>query len=347
MNKVNLCILGCGSVAKLHSRFARTLRSQVNLMYASRDRDKAEAYNKKFHGIGAFSSYEEACNDPRVDAVFICTPQAHHVEHVRLAAVGNKAALVEKPITRNLEELAQIEATVSEAGIIAMVAENYFFKPLVKVLKHHIERGDIGVPMFIEINRAARKKTIGWRADAAMMGGGALLEGGVHWVNLMLSAGGEAKSVAAAKPTAQHGMVAPFEDSLELLVKFTNGSVGKMLHSWNVINRVGGLCMSKIHGDEGNMFFESNGIFVLVLGTRKRLRFPGFLDIMGYRAMLRHFVECVRQGNPPAMSLQVARRDMEVVAAAYRSLESGRFETTSVSMSTHGISVRATGHEST
>jgi len=328
MNRVNLCILGCGSVARLHSRVARTLRSQINLLYASRDRKRAEEYNKKFHGVGAFGSYQEACNDPRVDAVFICTPHAQHVEHVRLAAAGKKAVLVEKPITRNLDELEQIEMAVSESGVIAMVAENYYFKPLAKVLKRHIERGDIGTPMFIEINRAAKKQTVGWRADADMMGGGALLEGGVHWVNLMLSVGGQVDSVAAARPTVLEGTVAPFEDSLEILFKFTNGSVGKMLHSWNIVNRIGGLCMSKIHGERGNIFFESNGIFAVVLGQRKRIRFPGFLDIMGYRAMLKHFVRCVRENQPPTMSLEVARRDMEVVAAAYRSLESGRFEET-------------------
>ncbi|KPJ95374.1 MAG: hypothetical protein AMS18_03010 [Gemmatimonas sp. SG8_17] len=329
MRKVNLCILGCGSVARLHSRFARTMRSQLNLLYASRSLDRAELYNRKFRGSGAFGSYEAACNDSRVDAVFICTPHAHHVEHVQLAAAGKKAVLVEKPISRNLEELSQIERAVAASGIIAMVAENYFFKPLVQVLRHHIDRGDIGDPMFIELNRAARSKVSGWRADPAMMGGGALLEGGVHWVNLMLSVGGPATEVIATRPEREYQLVAPFEDSLELLLKFSDGTVGKMLHSWNLVNRIGGLGMSKIYGGDGNIFFESNGLFVLVLGRKKRLRLPGLIDIMGYRAMLRHFVECVRENRTPTMSLEVVRRDMELVAAAYRSLETNRFESLS------------------
>ena len=329
MRKVNLCILGCGSVARLHSRFARTMRSQLNLLYASRSLDRAELYNRKFRGSGAFGSYEAACNDSRVDAVFICTPHAHHVEHVQLAAAGKKAVLVEKPISRNLEELSQIERAVAASGIIAMVAENYFFKPLVQVLRHHIDRGDIGDPMFIELNRAARSKVSGWRADPAMMGGGALLEGGVHWVNLMLSVGGPATEVIATRPEREYQLVAPFEDGLELLLKFSDGTVGKMLHSWNLVNRIGGLGMSKIYGGDGNIFFESNGLFVLVLGRKKRLRLPGLIDIMGYRAMLRHFVECVRENRTPTMSLEVVRRDMELVAAAYRSLETNRFESLS------------------
>jgi predicted dehydrogenase len=330
MKKVNLCILGCGSVARLHSRVARTLKSRVSLLYASRSKEKAEEYNKKFNGAGAFGSYEAACADPKVDAVFICTPHARHVEHARLAVAEKKAVLIEKPIARNLDEVSAIESAVSDAGVIAMVAENYFFKPLVTVLRHHIERGDIGKPMFLELNRAGGNKVSDWRADAEMMGGGALLEGGIHWVNLLASIGGGVTEVVAAQPRGTHELVAPLEDSLELLVKFDNGSVGKMLHSWNSLNRIGGLGMSKLYGTDGNIAFESNGIFALVLGKRKRLRFPGFFDIMGYRAMLAHFIECVRENKPPSMSLAVARRDMEIVSAAYRSLESGAFEAVGV-----------------
>lgn len=326
MQKINLCILGCGSVARLHSRIARTMRSLVNLLYASRSQSKAEEYNRKYGGIGAFGSYEEACASPLVDAVFICTPQALHVEHVRLAASNGKHVLIEKPIARTPQELAEIETAVEEAGVLCMVAENYYFKPVVQVLRQHLEAGDIGEPLFIEINKAKRSRIQGWRADAEMMGGGALLEGGVHWVNMMASLGGEVKEVLAARPEKAYQLVAPFEDSLEILFKFEDGTVGKMLHSWNLANRIGGLQTSKIYGTEGNILFESNGVFALVLGRRRRLHFPKVVDLMGYRGMLRHFIDCVRDGRQPEMSLAVARRDMEVVWAAYRSLETGRFE---------------------
>ncbi len=88
----------------------------------------------------------------------------------------------------------------------------------------------------------------------------------------------------------------------------------------------GGLQVSRIYGTHGNIAFDSNGLWALVLGRRKRLRIPGLLDIMGYRGMLREFLASVREGREPQMSLAVARRDMEVVFAAYRSLSSGKFE---------------------
>lgn len=313
-------------MTRLHSRIARRLRPPPNLLYASRSLEKARAYSREYGGAGAFGSYAEACASPNVDAVFICTPPALHVIHAQLAACHGKPMLIEKPAARNLDELAQIEAAMSAAGVLCMVAENYFFKPLVRVLRAHLEAGDIGQPLFIEVNRAKRQPLQGWRADLEMMGGGALLEGGIHWVNLMCSLGGRVRDVLAVRPEKAYAMVAPLEDGLEVVFKFEDGTVGKLLYSWKLVNRLGGVQISKIYGTDGNILFESNGLFVLVAGRRTRLRLPGVSDLMGHRATLRHFIECVRDRRPPEMSLAVARRDMSVVEAAYRSLESGGFQ---------------------
>jgi len=94
MSAVRLCMLGCGAVARLHSRVARSLRPRVDLVYASRTREKAEAYARRYGGVGAFGSYEAACADAKVDAVLVCTPQAFHSEHAVLAARHGKGYFV-------------------------------------------------------------------------------------------------------------------------------------------------------------------------------------------------------------------------------------------------------------
>lgn len=326
MSTPTVCILGCGSIARLHARIAGTLRSHLSIAFASRDRDRAEAYRAKYNGIAAYDSYESACAAPDVDAVFICTPHAHHVEHAALATTHGKPMLIEKPITRNLEELAEIETMTAQASVPCMVAENYYFKPLIRVVREHVAEGDIGRPVFLELNKTGISRNTGWRTDAEMMGGGALLEGGCHWVNLLLELGGSPTAVLAAKPDVDYPPAAPFEDNLQILVRFENGAVGKLLHSWRTHNRVAGLSASKLFGTEGNITFESNGLWALVLGKRKRFRVPGLLDIMGYREMLRGFADSVREGTPPPLSLATIRRDMELIFGAYRSLESGRWE---------------------
>lgn len=299
----------------------------VDLLFASRELDRAEAFRQEFHGVGAFGSLAEASASPLVDAIIDCTPHAWHLPNAQLAAAHGKHLLIEKPVTRSVAELDVLCRAVSEAGVIAMVAENYLFKPMVTVFRELVDRGEIGRPILLELNRTNRTSVHGWRADADLMGGGALLEGGVHWINYLTSlAGSEVREVLAVRPTVPYHATAPHEDTLEVVVKFADGSVGKLLHSWYLRNRLKGVQLSKMYGTEGNIIFESNGIALVVAGKRTRVRFPGVRDLMGYRAMLRHFVECVQQGLPPAMSLAVARRDLAVVEAAYRSIESGRFE---------------------
>jgi predicted dehydrogenase len=323
--RVHLCILGCGRAAEIHSRASRSLGSRVALSYASRRPGRAAEYKQRFGGIGAFDSYEEACASWDVDGVVVCTPPGGHVAQVELAARHRKAILLEKPAARTPLELEPIEVAVRAAGVPCMVAENYLFKPLVGVLQAHLASGDIGAPVLIEVSRAQRNRVSGWRSDADEMGGGALLEGGVHWVNLLGSLGGAIHEVIAMRPLIPVPTV-PVEDTLQVMVRFESGAVGKLLHSWRLPNPLRAIQMSRIYGTDGTAYFESNGLFCIVAGRRTRLRFPGVRDLMGYRAMWRHFVECLRTGGQPRMSLGAARRDLEVIHAAYRSLDTGRIE---------------------
>ena len=326
MTRVRLCLLGCGAMARRHARTLRALGG-VELRFASRERERAEAFGREFGGVGGFAGYEEGCASPLVDAVIDCTPHALHLANARLAALHGKHLLIEKPVTRNLAELDAMIEAVNAAGVIAMVAENYFFKPMVRVFRELVASGDVGRPVLLELNRTNRSSTRGWRADAAMMGGGALLEGGVHWINYLISlAGSEVREVLAVRPSVPYPAAAPFEDTLEVVVKFVDGAVGKLLHSWYLKNRLKGVQLSKLYGTDGNIVFETNGLMLVLAGKRTRIRFPGVRDLMGHRAMLAHFVDCVTRHQAPAMSLALARRDLAIIEAAYRSLESGRFE---------------------
>ena len=70
---------------------------------------------------------------------------------------------------------------------------------------------------------------------------------------------------------------------------------------------------------EGSATFESNGLFLATAGRRWSFRFPGLRDLLGYRAMFRDFLECVKTGRPPRFGLAEAKRDIELIEEAYRS----------------------------
>ena len=93
----------------------------------------------------------------------------------------------------------------ARAGRQLMVAENYFYKPLTTLLKKTIAGADLGDVLFIQLNALKRQKTLDWRDEVSLAGGGALFEGGIHWVSLLANIGLTPLRVRAAFPQAGPG----------------------------------------------------------------------------------------------------------------------------------------------
>ena len=103
-----------------------------------------------------------------------------------------------------------------------------------------------------------------------------------------------------------------------IVARYRGGGVGTLAHSWEVPSPLHGLRLSRIYGTTGSVAFESNGIFVAVTGRRRRLIFPGLRDINGNRAMWTDFLDVIRTGREPVMTVARARRGLELVETAYR-----------------------------
>ena len=155
-----LCVVGCGQFART---FAKSVRSfggfppsqGVDLFFASRDRRRARAYARRFGGLDFYGSYEEAAADPRVEAMYLCTPHHLHMEQAIMAASHGKHILVEKPIARNMAEGRRIVASASAAGVVLMVAENYRFMPVVQKARELVRAGAVGTLRYIQIQAEA------------------------------------------------------------------------------------------------------------------------------------------------------------------------------------------------
>lgn len=97
--EIGLCIVSCGGFAHTHARVASLRRERVRLYFASRSSDKAAAYARQYAAAGSFGSYEEAADDPHVDALLVGTPHLLHRQHLELvAAFGKPVASGGSPI---------------------------------------------------------------------------------------------------------------------------------------------------------------------------------------------------------------------------------------------------------
>src|SRR4029079_2437437 len=252
---------------------------------------------REFFGAGAFGSYAEALADSRIDAVVVATtPDTHHALTLESLDAGKPVA-VEKPAFLKSADFDRVRAVEAHSGRRVMVAENYCYKPIARALRDAITSGAFGDVRFLSLLAVKQQRSHGWRDDPAIAGGGALFEGGVHWVDLLANVGLEVASVQGYRPGPADGL----ERSMLVVVRYTNGGVGTLTHSWEVPSPLRGVRISRVYGTEGAAAFESNGIFLQVTGKRRRLSFPGFRDLTGNSAMWTDFLDVIRTGRDPAL----------------------------------------------
>lgn len=310
--RLNLVFLGCGAITAAHSRTLVRMGAPVRRFYASRSDERAASFERRFRGAGSYGSYEAALADGRIDVALVATPPASHRDLTLRALRSGKHVIVEKPAFLRAADFDAVGEAVRETGRRVLVAENYGYKPLAGVLRDVLAAGDIGEVRFVHLNAVKRQASNGWREDAAETGGGALFEGGIHWIELAAHLGPRVRGARGFR--AGNGGV---ERSSLVVLDYEGGGVGTLLHSWEISSPLRGLRLSRVYGTAGSIAFESNGLFVAVYGRRKRVLLPGLRDIAGHRAMFRDFFEALRTGREPLMTLARARRATELVESAY------------------------------
>lgn len=310
---MRLAFLGCGLATRMHGRTLARVDPRVRRYYASRNRDRADEYRRRFGGEGAFGSYEEALADPAIDVVLVATPPDSHLRLTLEALHAGKHVIVEKPPFLRATDFNVVEPAAQAARRQVYVAENYFYKPVLRELRALLPAGVIGDVYFIHLNAIKQQRTGGWRDDPARAGGGAMFEGGIHWISFAANLGLPLRCAHGFRAGDQRGP----DRSMLVVLEYDGAAVGTLSYSWEVPSTFGGLRLSRIYGARGSIAFESNGLFLFVRGRHTALRFPGFRDMLGYRAMFRDFLSSIRDDRPPQFTLELARRDLQLLEAIY------------------------------
>ena len=189
-------IIGPGKIAE---KFAEALLNCPNAelwAVASRDKERAESFAKKYRAVKYYDQYEALINDEEIDVVYIATPHTFHYRHVLLCLNNKKPVLCEKPLSVNYQSALEMITLAKETKVFLMEAMWTRFLPVIKEVFRLIKQGEIGEIIFI-------KADFGYsfpydtesRIFNMKLGGGSLLDIGVYPLFLALSLLGEPDSV--------------------------------------------------------------------------------------------------------------------------------------------------------
>ena len=317
-----LCVLGCGAFARVFAESVAVLRGDIDLYFASRDPARAREYAARYDGVDAFGSYSDAAADPRVDALYVCTPHHLHREHVALAARNGKHALVEKPIAGTLADAEAMIRQAESAGVNLMVAENYRFMPTVQAARKLLDQGALGQVRLIQLQEQSPFRPSGWRNRREFNGGGVLIDGGIHKVNVLSYLIGQPREIYARQILpGQPGLAA--EDGTVIVATTAAGVVAVINHSWNVAPVTPRSWVS-ISGTTASAHFELGRPHLKILYENTETVQHFDHDPTGLTATVVEFHRSIQENRQPEMNAHQGIADLTLVLKAYESINTGR-----------------------
>ncbi len=201
MKNINFALIGFGGIAKTHALASFDANLRFDLPYSLNLVNVVTRSPKeiKLLNVKNSLSIDEVLEDENIDFISICTPNDSHREIVEKAAAFGKAIYCEKPLSSNYEEALKMAEIVKEKKVKNAVALMYRFLPGVRMLKSEIEKGTIGEIIDFKIKTyhksyLSEKKKGSWRTLKSS-GGGALLDLGVHLIDLVQFTIGDIKEV--------------------------------------------------------------------------------------------------------------------------------------------------------
>lgn len=309
--EIGFGIVGAGMVARYHARAIEAIAEATGARLTAicrADAALADEAAAEF-GVPCEASLEALLERPDVDAVCLCSPSGLHAEQALQAARAAKHVLVEKPMALRLADADAMIAACRDAGVRLGVALQRRTDPASRALHDAIRAGELGrlvlgtatVPYF---RPQSYYDSAAWRGTWSLDGGGALMNQGIHLVDLLLwLMGGEAEVVGASGGTAEHQI--EVEDCVVAALRFSSGARGTIVAT-----------TAAAPG------FPHR---VEIYGSRGAGRIEGDAPVPQEHALVvQDFVASIRAGRDPLVDGVEGRRSLALVLAVYEAAGLGR-----------------------
>ena len=298
-----------------------------------------EAARSKFGIRRLYRNFLDMIHKEDLDAVLICTENSRHAEVVEIVAERGIHAIMEKPMSANLEQADRIVRATRRYGVKVMVNYPTTWNPAIQYAYHIVREGGIGRIFHIRFRAAhAGPKEIGcspyfyrWLYDKELNGGGAFMDYCCYGVNIALwFIGYKPRSVIATMGTFARTYLT-VDDNAILIMEYGT-CLGVAEASWAQIGQypMRGLT---VNGTDGTIFVDQDSTLKLFHIREK----GNYRDIeskiltpppppKGRRSGPEYFTMCVQEDLPiePPLSAEFNRDVQEVLEAGIKSAVEGR-----------------------
>jgi predicted dehydrogenase len=328
---IHVGLIGGGNISETHARAASAVPGVAIAAVYGTNAEKVQRLSRE-HGAQAYPDFAAFLAHRPMDLVMVGSPSGLHATHGIAAAQRGLHVLTEKPIDVTTKRADALIDAAKQSGVKLGVMFQDRMKPDIRKLKQWIETGIIGKPLLID----ARVKWYRppeyyagskWRGNWALDGGGALMNQGVHTVDLLLWLLGDVVRVQARTATALHKIEA--EDTALAILEFASGALCTL--EATTAAYPGYPRRVEITGSRGTVILEHDRIIAADLRDAPAGLLEGSAgdenqsassavvnDISGHKAIFEDFLRAIEQDGTPACDGYEGRSSVALIEEIYR-----------------------------
>jgi UDP-N-acetyl-2-amino-2-deoxyglucuronate dehydrogenase len=332
---VRFAIVGCGAVAPMHAQaIGRTAGAEL-VAVTSRRPEQAQAFAQA-RGLAWEPDLPSLLRREDVDAVTICTPSGLHAEMAIAATRAGKHVVVEKPLSVTLAQADAVIGAARDAGRSLAVISQLRFAPDVIETARAVAEGRLGRVLLADLSMKyfrpqAYYDSAGWRGTWAMDGGGALMNQGIHGIDLLLHLAGPLRTVYGHARTLARAI--EVEDTAVAVAELLGGGMATITGTTSVMP--GFPRRLALHGELGSIILEETSIVHWEIeGSPARTAtrpaavgaasVPTAIGVEEFASQYQAIAASLLAHQPPPVSGEEARRAVAAVLAIYESSRTGR-----------------------
>jgi predicted dehydrogenase len=330
-----LALVGAGNISDTHARAAATLPGVEISAVCGRTMAKA-ARLASLYGATPYDDYSALLGHPGLDAVVLGSPSGLHAEQGIAAARRGLHVLTEKPIDVTLDRADALIETARATKVALGVLFQDRAQPSLVRLRDALASGRMGRPLLASARVKWHRPPeyyagSSWRGTWALDGGGALMNQGIHTIDLLGWLLGPVKHVLAQTATLAHDI--EVEDTALAILEFVSGA--RATYEATTVAYPGYARRVEITTERGTITIEHGRVIAADLrdggddlvdakaASAGGASTPVVSDVSGHATLMADFVAAARDGRPPLCSGADARRSMAIAKAIYESARTG------------------------
>ncbi len=340
MKKLNFAVIGCGVIAQTHAKVFERIGDADCVLYACCDivPEKADAYAAA-HGVSrVYYDDESVYRDGNIDVVCVCVPSGAHGAVCMAAARAGKHMICEKPMEITPARIAEVIRVVRECGVKMQNIFQRRMMPVAIAVRDAVRAGKFGRVCLADAQLKyyrdqAYYNSAGWRGTWELDGGGALMNQGVHGVDLILwMIGGEIDTLYGRAETIARDIAV--EDTAAALIRMKDGALCVIEGATTAYP--GYSTTFSIHGEKGSVIFNDEGILawnfldpedaparpapgIGVGGSKSNVD----ITIDGHVRLFLDMAAAIRENREPMIPPEDAMQAVKVISGIYESTRRG------------------------